>query len=203
MSPDIQKLHLGCFDIVVPGWVNTDVTPHIYLSRIPGLAFALFKIGLLPERRYRQHQQGIFRQVSYLDVTRRFPYADGTFDYVYSSHLIEHLYRDQAVFCLGEIRRILKKRGVARISTPDLDGLVGSYTPERADLFVESIFEAKQQREKNKHHWCYNELTLTQILNSAGFTDVRRYQFQQGLCIDLELLENRPGSLFMEAVKPG
>jgi hypothetical protein len=32
MSPAIQKLHLGCFDIVAPGWVNPDATPHIYLS---------------------------------------------------------------------------------------------------------------------------------------------------------------------------
>lgn len=203
MSSDIQKLHLGCFDIVVPGWINTDVTPHIYLSRIPGLAFVLFNIGLLPKHRYLQYQRGVFRQIHYLNVAKRFPFADDTFDYVYSSHLIEHLYHDQAAFCLRETHRVLKKGGVIRVSTPDLDALVRNYTSEHADLFIESIFEARQQREKNRHHWCYNQLTLTQILNSSGFCDVYRCQFQQGRCVDLELLENRPGSLFMEAIKPG
>ena len=33
----IRKLHLGSFDQLYDGWVNTDVSPHIFISRITGL----------------------------------------------------------------------------------------------------------------------------------------------------------------------
>jgi SAM-dependent methyltransferase len=106
-----QKLHLGCFAQIYDGWVNTDITPHIIISRVPGLAFVLFKIGLLPLQRFKQYQQGVFRKIRYLNVTKRFPYPDDTFDYLFSSHLLEHLYPDQASFCLKEIFRVLKRGG--------------------------------------------------------------------------------------------
>jgi len=201
MSADLRKLHLGCFDQVVPGWINTDITLHIFVSRIPGLAWLLFKARLLPEYRFQQHSQGLFRKVRYLDVTKRFPYSNSVFDCVYSSHMLEHLYPQQAAFCLSEIHRVLRQGGVVRVAVPDLDRLVASYTPEQADAFLESIFETTQKREKNKHHWHYNEFTLTRLLRLAGFTDVYRCRFRQGRCVDVNSIDNRPESLFIEAIK--
>ena len=32
------KLHLGAFDCSQAGWVNTDITPHFFVAKIPGLA---------------------------------------------------------------------------------------------------------------------------------------------------------------------
>ena len=92
MNMDPQKLHLGCFDQVLTGWINADITPHIFLARILGLAFLLYKIGILSNQRYEQYKQGVFRAIRYLNITKRFPYADATFDCVFSSHLLEHLY---------------------------------------------------------------------------------------------------------------
>ncbi|MBW2569503.1 MAG: class I SAM-dependent methyltransferase [Deltaproteobacteria bacterium] len=113
MDKVFRKLHLGCFDQVYDGWVNTDVTPHIFISRISGLALILFKIRLLSQQRYEQHKRGVFRAIRYLNVMKRFPYADATFDYVFSSHLLEHLYPHQAIFCLNETFRVLKEGGSA------------------------------------------------------------------------------------------
>lgn len=117
---ETQKLHLGCFDRVHPGWINTDITPHIHLARVPGLAFLLHKAGYLSDLRYKQHRSGIFRRIRYLDVSKRFPFPDGMFDYVYSSHMMEHLHREDALFCLREVHRVLKQGGVVRIVVPDL-----------------------------------------------------------------------------------
>ena len=63
------------------------------------------------------------------------------------------------------------------------------------------IFEAKQKRDKNKHHWHYNEMSLARVLNEVGFHEVNRCQFRQGRCADVALIDNRPESLFMEAIK--
>ena len=201
MSDSSLKLHLGCFDQVLPDWINTDISPHIFVSRIPGLAFVLFKAGFLSRQRYRQHKEGVFRAIRYLDVTKRFPYADGMFDYVYSSHLLEHLHPHQAIFCLSEIHRVLKERGLVRIAVPDLDRIVADYDTQHPEEFLERIFEAKQKRDKNKHHWHYNEVSLAQALSEVGFREVYRRQFQQGRCADVVLIDNRPESLFIEAVK--
>lgn len=98
MNISPQKLHVGCFDQAYDGWINADVTPHIFISRIPGLSLILFKIRLLSRQRYERHKQDVFRAIRYLNVTKRFPYADASFDCVFSSHLLEHLYPHQAIF---------------------------------------------------------------------------------------------------------
>jgi predicted SAM-dependent methyltransferase len=131
---------------------------------------------------------------------KRFPYADATFDYVFSSHLLEHLYRNQAIFCLNETFRVLK-RGVVRIALPDLYRIAQNYDPQHPEYFLGAIFEAKQKYDKNKHHWHYNEIFLTKILKETGFSKTYRCKFREGNCADVTLIDNRPESLFMKAIK--
>src|SRR5260370_17304358 len=69
-----RKLHLGCFDSPASSWINTDITPHIWVARIPGLATLLYHFRLIGAVRYKQHCQGVFRHIRYMDVTKRFPY---------------------------------------------------------------------------------------------------------------------------------
>jgi ubiquinone/menaquinone biosynthesis C-methylase UbiE len=201
MSNGELKLHLGCFDKVLPGWINTDITPHIFVSRVPGLPTLLFKAGLLPEQRYQQHKQGIFRAIRYMNVTKKFPFADNTFEYVYSSHMLEHLFPQQADTCLREIYRVLKKGGILRISLPDLDRIVHAYNPQQPEEFLEDMYETKQKHTKNQHHWHYNVISLTHKLESIGFSEIYRCQFRQSRCSDIQQVESRPESLFVEAVK--
>jgi len=49
MSDKPRKLHLGCFDQVFTGWVNTDISPHIFVAMIPGLSYLLWKCGILSQ----------------------------------------------------------------------------------------------------------------------------------------------------------
>lgn len=200
-NDEILKLHLGCFDQVIPGWINTDITPHIFVARVPGLAWFLYRLGKITKQRHEQHRSGLFRNVRYLDVTKRFPYSDNTFLFVYASHLLEHLLPDQARFCISEIYRVLKPGGVVRIAVPDLDKIIASYDPRNSDFFLESFFEASQKSEKNRHHWYYNAISLKRLLESAGFREIYQCEFGQGRCADVAILDNRPESLFMEAVK--
>ena len=171
------------------------------MSRIPGLAFLLLKIGFLSGQRYEQYKQGVFHAIRYLNVTKRFLYADATFDYVFSSHLIEHLYPYQAIFCFNETFRVLKRGGVVRIVVPDLDKILKNYDPKHPEIFLESIFEVKQKHKKNKHHWHYNEISLTKLLKETGFSKIYRCKFREGNCAHVVLIDKRPESLFMEAIK--
>jgi SAM-dependent methyltransferase len=196
-----MRLHLGCFDRPLDGWVNTDVTPHIWIARLPGLPALLHRVGRLTPERLAQHRDGVFRQVMFLDASRPFPFADGTVAAIFCSHLLEHLAYEDALRCLREAHRVLQPGGVVRIAVPDLDRMVAEYRPEEADAWVMATFEARQSRDAHRHKWMYNERTLAIALRSAGFATVERCRPREGRCPDVGVLDNRYESLFMEAVR--
>jgi len=195
------SLHLGCFDHVLDGWHNTDVTPHLWIARVPGAAGLLYRLGLLSATRRAQHAAGLFRRVHYLNVARRFPFPDGTFSAAYCSHMLEHLTRDRAEACVREIHRVLKPGGVFRASVPDLDRFVAAYDPGDADAWMTMLLESDQVRDKNRHHWMYNERSLSALFRRAGFADPVRRGYREGACPGIAAFELRPDSLFLEAVR--
>jgi SAM-dependent methyltransferase len=197
----MKKLHFGCFDQVHEGWINTDISPHIWIAKIPFLPEILHKLGYMSDQRLEQHRQGIFKCVQRLDLTRRFPYSSGEFSAAFSSHVVEHLYHHQAVFALREVHRILMPGGILRLSVPDLDRCVAAYDSANPDEFCSAVFEAKHVREKNQHHWMYNETSMGKLLQDVGFRKVYRCKYREGKSPDVEKIDNRPESLFMEAVK--
>ncbi len=196
-----RKLHLGCFDQVYDGWTNVDITPHLFVARVPGLAFLLRQAKLLSHHRYEQHRQGIFRKVRYLNVARPFPLPSESFDFVYCAHMLEHLELVHAAFCAREVYRVLRKGGTFRVAVPDLDELIRRYDPWKPDEFLIDFWEADQRLSKNRHHWHYNEISLRHLLKSAGFSSIARCRFREGQCADLSVIERRAESLFMEAVR--
>jgi len=197
---EVTKVNLGSFARVLPGWINTDITPHVFVARIPLAAFFLHRIGLLSDLRYEQHKSGLFRQVRYLDVTKRFPFADDSIDFVFSSHMLEHLGPDQGRQCLAEVHRVLRPGGIVRISVPDLDRLMVSYDPEFPERFLVAFFQS-DQRGKNRHYWYYNQVSMIRILRELGFSTAYQCSYRQGHCVDLDIIDNRPESLFVEARK--
>jgi predicted SAM-dependent methyltransferase len=155
------------------------------------------------EERYAQHQQGIFRNVRYLNVTKRFPFPAESFECVYSSHMLEHIPKDRVPGTLAEIRRVLCRGGVVRTSVPDLDYFVAHYEPTDPDTFVDGVFEIGRNGNKNRHHWMYNRHSLPRLLAAHGFVNAEVCAFREGKCADLDRLDNRPDhSLFVEAIKP-
>jgi predicted SAM-dependent methyltransferase len=72
---------------------------------------------------YPEHQG-----VVYLDATAPFPIKDGTFDSIFSEHVIQHFPFRSALVMLQECHRILKPGGVLRLSTPNLLKLVSLVT---------------------------------------------------------------------------
>jgi SAM-dependent methyltransferase len=198
-----RKLHLGAFDQVHEGWVNTDITPHLLVARVPGLAFVLHRAGVIDARRYASHRDGAFRSLRYLDLSRPFRFPDASFECVFASHVLEHLHRDVAESCLRETHRVLAPGGILRVSVPDLDRIVADYDPADPDRFLWGIFQGRGRRAKRsaRHWWHYNAVSLEALLRRVGFREVTQREYRQGRCPDVERIDNRPGSLFMEAVK--
>jgi predicted SAM-dependent methyltransferase len=197
-----KRLHLGCLDRSVNGWLNTDVTPNIFVSKIPLAARALRTLRLIDEQRYGQHRAGVFKRVRYVNAAKRLPYADDSFEYAFCAHMLEHLTRDQAVVCVREVCRVLGPGGVFRVVVPDLDHAIRSYQSSNPELFLKLIYEPGRGFAKNSHHWMYNRASLRDLMLRSGFSQAEQCEYQQGRCPDLDQLDNRPEqSLFMEGTK--
>jgi SAM-dependent methyltransferase len=198
-----RKLQLGSFDHAPDGWLNTDITPHLLVARVPGLALLLHGAGALSDERYASHRSGAFRAVRYLNLARPFRFPDNTFEAVLATHVLEHLHPDVAERCLREAHRVLQPGGILRVAVPDLDRMVADYDPADPDNFLWGIYQGRGARAKRsaRHWWHYNAGSLAALLRRIGFREVDRREFREGRLPDVERVDTRPGSLFVEAVK--
>lgn len=65
--------------------------------------------------------------VKRVNLLTGFPYPDNYFDVVYSSHVLEHFTKSQALYLLKESFRVLKPNGILRIAVPDLESSCQEY----------------------------------------------------------------------------
>ncbi len=133
----------------------------------------------------------------YLDATAPLPFEDGTFDYIFSEHLIEHLPYGSGVAMLGECSRVLKPGSRIRIATPDMERILGlqyaapggveeRYARWLAESYFPDIAEGRwaayainQVFRGWGHQFLYDQKTLGAVLEKAGFTAVHPQAFGQ------------------------
>jgi len=197
-----MKLHLGAFDRSVDGWHNTDITPHIYIARIPYLPWLLHKLHIIDELRYGQHGEGVFRKLHYLDLCKPLPFPDDSVDAIFSSHVLEHLFMDEVERLIDQCYRVLRPGGICRVVVPDLEKIMRLYEVEDPRRFINDIYEVSTRSAvKNSHHCAFTGPFLRKLFSNAGFTKQTIRDYRVGECPDIGRLDNRPESLFFEAVK--
>ncbi len=84
---------------------------------------------------------------------------------------------------------------------PDLDRMIQEYDPSNPESFLQGIFQYGVGADRNSHHWHYNYVNLQSLLLKLGFYSVTRCGFRTGTCPDVERIDRRPESLFVEAFK--
>ena len=203
-SYDTVKVNIGCGLAVAPGWINIDGSFNAIVASLPRIfhkwayrftgASQFYTEGeyckLLGENYFIHH-----------DLSWGLPLPDGTVDFVYSSHFIEHLFRRDAERLLREAFRALKPGGMLRIAVPDLQYACSLYEAgEREKMLEDYFFVSGEDSYYARHKYMYDYSMLAAILEEAGFCEIARRSFRQGETPDIALLDNRPvDSLFVEA----
>jgi len=139
------KVHLGCGSVDLPGFVNIDIA-------------------------WRPH-------VHHVRSVERLPlFGDGTVDLIYASHVLEHLPNVNVGSVLAEWHRVLKTGGILRLSVPDFDRLLAIYEAGGRDLGpIIGMLYGGQDDPYNFHRTAFTERTLSDALEKAGFSEVRRW----------------------------
>jgi predicted SAM-dependent methyltransferase len=146
------------------------------------------------------------------------PYATGSVDFIYSSHTLEHLFFSEAEAVLAEAARVLKPSGQIRLALPDasqwardLLSDIESYESGRVfnqrllahpDVKPAAIARLRDMAGGHVHRWQPTPALAEGMLGTAGFIRVRRCSFRSGSFPDLENVETREESFFVEAVTP-
>jgi predicted SAM-dependent methyltransferase len=71
------------------------------------------------------------------DILGPLPFRDSTVDACYSSHVLEHLRKDEANNFIAEQYRVLKQGGVIRVAVPDLEVICTNYLTQLSKLVSE------------------------------------------------------------------
>ena len=211
-----SRINFGCGQTPTRGWKNYDNSWSVRLARMPIFLSIVSKLGLISKPQQNFISMVKEANIRWADATKCIPEKNGTIDVIYSSHMLEHLERDDALQFLKEARRILKSGGFIRIAVPDMKYCVENYLKDGdIDSFIENTrLTRKRPRtliEKLKylivgdrnHQWMYDGNSLCKLLLAAGFNEPR--VMEPGCTIipesgEINLEERVPESVFVEAV---
>lgn len=209
------RLNIGCGQSPTLGWINFDNSFAIRMRWVP---FILLKhLTFLGASRIENIKWVKNNAVEYFDARKPIKFNDNSVDVIYTSHMLEHMSREDALVFLRNTYRILKPGGVLRISVPDLSILIKRYLDNHdGDAFMEEMMVAPPRLNSffdffkvlingyRHHQWMYNEVSLKNALQEIGFSRLEKMDPGETHIKDpgdLNLYERSGNSLYIEAIK--
>jgi hypothetical protein len=208
-----SRINVGCGRPPIRTWINFDNSPSVLLARLP----------FIPGFALNEEQLGYVRflksnKVRYCDVTKGIPLETASAEVLYSSHMLEHLDRNERSLFLREVRRVLIPSGIVGIVVPDLRRKLEDYLDDKdADRFMHStlLWEDRPKGLKaklsflltgpRKHLWMYDSTSLAKLLSAHGFRDPVALEPGQTAISNpepLNLSEQAGESIYVEARAP-
>jgi len=209
------RVNLGCGLITPSGWVNVDGSFNARLAKHPILRRALHALHATSADKIKVAWNP---QILIRNLRKPLPFRDGSADAVYSSHLLEHLYHEEAQRLIRESYRVLAGGGILRIVVPDLASIVQEYLGGRpfgeplngaqhgcsADRFNQRLLMRSSAPPSDNlfsrlynswmdfhtHKWMYDANSLIHHMESAGFVEVRQMALYESRIEGIEQIED-------------
>ena len=135
-------------------------------------------------------------KVALLDASKKFPFNDNTFDFIFSEHIFEHLKFNDSCNMLSECFRVLKPNGIMRLATPTIEFLfeiyknpelplheeyvkwvIGSINKDVANLFsydFHEIYVINNFYRDWGHQFLHNYDSLSELLKKFNFSNIQK-----------------------------
>ena len=199
------NVNVGSGLAVAPGWIHVDGSLNALVAGWPEPMLGFLHrftdvkqwyscseyVRILSEHSFVHHR-----------IEYGLPFSDASVDCLYSSHVLEHCYREDAQAVLVEAHRVLKFGGWIRVAVPDLSHAIELYRAGKKEQALAFFFVPSRDGSLDRHQYMYDFELLRDLLKTAGFTDISRRAFREGVVSDIQILDNRPEeTLFVEARK--
>jgi SAM-dependent methyltransferase len=136
LKPGLSVLDCGCG----PGTITRDIARVVAPGRVTGVDFSAEQVALASREAQAEAILNIeFRQGSVYEL----PFADESFDAVFSHALLEHL--KEPLRAANELKRVLRPGGMIGVCTPDWGGFLLAPPTEKLLLAFEA-YKALQNR---------------------------------------------------------
>lgn len=212
------KINIGCGMTPTAGWENFDNSISIKLASFPTLASLLHKAKLISPSQMDYISFCQNSNIRWADATKKIPLPNESVAVLYSSHMLEHLDRDEARSFLREAMRVLKPGGIIRLVVPDLAKAVEEYNHNKdGDEFIKTLLVCQANPKSlfarfrlaligNRHHlWMYDTKSLSKFVRECGFKDPMSLSPGEttiNRSDPLDLREREEESIYVEATKP-
>jgi predicted SAM-dependent methyltransferase len=145
-----MKLHIGCGKRYIPGWTHIDqvALPHVDFVQ---------------------------------DIRNLANFSDDSATIIYACQVIEYFDRDQVLPVLTEWRRVLSPGGILRLSVPNFAVITELYRKGLPlEHFLGTLYGKISDGKDNYiyHRTTYDESSLRNVLERAGFVDPELWRWQ-------------------------
>ena len=200
------------------GYINYDNSFSIKLSRFKLISKLLYNAKIINKASIDFILFCSKNNIKSIDAVKKFPLPSKSVEVLYSSHMLEHLDREEVLLFLKEARRVIASNGILRLAVPDIEKKIKQYINHGdADIFLEStrmcVSRPRTLVERIKillvgtrhHQWMYDSKSLTKLLLIAGFNNPVVLNPGETNIIDsqpLNLYERIEESIYIEAFNP-
>ena len=144
----------------------------------------------------------------WLDLRNNLPFRDDSATLIYSSHMLEHLYPEQALALLREARRVLAPAGVFRLAVPSFEHGLEIVSGRASSEWPRSFASPEDQAINylfcdGQHKFAYCREILASMCEEAGFHNVSfvDWSAEPWICQGIEIHAEPRGSLLAELRK--
>jgi len=208
-------INVGCGAHPINGWINYDFNGFIFFAKVSILRKVLNRLKYIPDGYKEFMDQVIQENIHFANAGKHIPESDNSIDVIYSSHMLEHLDREETDVFLSESKRVLVPDGIIRIVVPDFEKLIENYQKNKnPQKFIDdSCLSGKKPKALLKKiqyliqghgwHFCmYNKTSIIALFKRHGFQNIRvipagETMISQTEGLDLYAHEN--SSLYLEA----
>lgn len=228
----VKKLNIGCGNNLIEDetWVNID---NSLIAKIRRSIFWRFFDLIINLKIFRNKVPSFFfnyPKVNIVDIRKKFPYLDNSFDFIYCSQVIEHLQKHDLIKLIEECLRVLKPGGIIRILTPDLEKIIKLYSSHDLNTFKENDFlESKNLCDHfnaifyprshvftdkrtfttrildflpEQHKYIYDFNTISEMFQKAGYENIKSVETKDTVFPDAKILDKAQDvSILLEAKK--
>jgi len=154
----------------------------------------------------------VFPHIHHIHNVEYLPMFKNDFaDLIYASHVLEHISMLKLKEVLNEWKRVLKPKGILRLSVPDFERIIDIYNSNNKNIeYIWMPLLGSQEYKENSHFSVFNFLFIKNLLNEVGFSEIRswdptttnHHDFEDWASKYIQIIDKSyPISLNVEALK--